>query len=341
MKKLLKKLSLLVLLVRHIRVLRATISDRIEIHHEVRQIAFEYKKYDLLILKDRRAGLFSIYFQAIAAYEVARINKQKIVFDFSSGPYFMNSRMESSWWDYYFDMTNSIHYSNNLSIESYCVIGTISEQHKLAWLGAKLARNIGFDLRREFQLKDFIKKEVELFVEQHFKDSFVVGIHYRGTDKVEGEYKESCRVDYLAILSILESLNGLGIDFTIFVATDEVKFLKFLDSRNFVPCYTQSFRTTDGGSIHLENHSISPYRKGLEAVVDCYLLSRCDFLLRTDSNLSKACDFLNPKLQTINVSSLCRKASSDGGNISSSDLTAIGQKVEQTYRERIPLSMKQ
>ena len=43
------------------------------------------------------------------------------------------------------------------------------------------------------------------------------------------------------------------------------------------------------------------YKKGEEALVDCLLLSRCDFLLKCTSHLSESSMYFNPKLECIDM----------------------------------------
>ena len=54
-------------------------------------------------------------------------------------------------------------------------------------------------------------------------------------------------------------------------------------------------RSIDGRPIDVENAD-GNYQKGLDAVVDCLLLSRAHTLIRTASNLSLCSTLFNPSL---------------------------------------------
>ena len=55
------------------------------------------------------------------------------------------------------------------------------------------------------------------------------------------------------------------------------------------------FRSVDGRPIDVVN-SDGNYQKGLDAVLDCVLLSRTDYLIRTASNLSLCATLFNARV---------------------------------------------
>ena len=66
--------------------------------------------------------------------------------------------------------------------------------------------------------------------------------------------------------------------------------------------------SSDGTAVHRNRRGPSKYEIGKEALVDSLLLSRCDFLLRTESNLSVASLFFNPALGSVNLTELSSAA---------------------------------
>jgi|688.fasta_scaffold937109_1 hypothetical protein len=59
-----------------------------------RKAARSYAAYSAISLDDRHAGFFSIFLQVLAAYKIARINKQKLLLTFTEAPYFDRDRDE-------------------------------------------------------------------------------------------------------------------------------------------------------------------------------------------------------------------------------------------------------
>ena len=58
-------------------------------------------------------------------------------------------------------------------------------------------------------------------------------------------------------------------------------------------------------AIHTSNRN-NGYIKGLESLIDSYILSNCGFLIRSTSNLSSFSMFLNLKLECININEIFR-----------------------------------
>ena len=139
-----------------------------------------------------------------------------------------------------------------------------------------------------------MQEQVDRYWLDHIKDVHVIGIHYRGTDKVE----EAAMVPYDAgcLTSVDPALQRAGPNRgKIFVATDEQAFLDhMLEQFPGQVLYREMPRSVDGRPIH--KRSGDGFRSGADAVIDCLLLSRCSELVRTDSNLGLFATFFNPEL---------------------------------------------
>ena len=84
----------------------------------------------------------------------------------------------------------------------------------------------------------------------------------------------------------------------IFAATDESYFLEALQKAfpGRVIAY-EATRSKDAVGVHFSRED--PYRIGEEALLDALLLSRCNVLIRTSSNLSLWSTYFSPELPTI------------------------------------------
>ena len=128
----------------------------------------------------------------------------------------------------------------------------------------------------------------------------VIGVHYRGTDKVG----EVAAVQYSVIIALIQAEIEIDPDIKIFVATDEQRFLKEM-CKNFPGKVVaiDAIRSTNGYPVHYPSHrGAVNYQKGEEALVDCIVLSQCSKLYRTSSNLSSASMRFNPTLEVIVLS---------------------------------------
>ena len=147
-----------------------------------------------------------------------------------------------------------------------------------------------------FSFNPMIQEEVNSFTGKWFIGKQVLGIHYRGSDKITeapGVTLEELRNCVIEILKNNPSLN------LIFVSSDEEKAIQYLTDLDFpVPVIYRedAIRSEDGEQIHLKKQN-SKSIINRDALVNCLLLSKCDYLLKTASLLSDCSVIFNPKLK--------------------------------------------
>ncbi len=125
-----------------------------------------------------------------------------------------------------------------------------------------------------------------------------LGIHFRGTDKnkslVETNYVSP--EDFLTLLLDFVATHP-DIEM-IYVASDENGFIeKVLDQHLSV-----RILTSGSGTHHKTAAAQNDLSKGDHALLDCLLLSRCQYLLKCQSALSGFAKILNPQLDAYRVS---------------------------------------
>jgi hypothetical protein len=185
---------------------------------------------------------------------------------------------------------------------SYVTIGSILDLDLGKDYDQVLTVELAHDLiTRYLAVREDVLAEVEGFCRQRFEGRSVVGVHYRGTDKVE----ESPRVSYASVRRNIERFLELyPATEAVFVATDDANFLHDLQHRppgRPVFCRKDAFRSTDGSSVHhspvADKHAINR-----DALANCLILSRCDALLKTASILSGWSKLFNPRLPVVMLS---------------------------------------
>ncbi len=215
--------------------------------------------------------------------------------DFGTGGLYYDRSQGPNWFNYYFEPVT---------------IGNTSKAYfETDWPSKNGIPNLGDIANREqyaskitkyLKLKPEIAHEIDHFVATHFNNSFVIGIHYRGTDKDS----EAPRVHYekaLAEVSKQAHLRNLQ-DYKIFVATDEHAFLEYMKTQHpgKILYNTDVQRSKNGKPLHLEQSS-NQYENGKHALMDCILLSRTNLLIRTSSNFSLFSTYFNPKIPVIEL----------------------------------------
>ena len=239
------------------------------------------------------SGLFSelrVVLGLLAHYERWRGQYAGLRVDYATGGLFYDPAFGENWWEYYFDAID-------LGTRDQAVVTEVSpfRHQRLAEEGERLPRARGAELiDRHIRPKPRIRDKVDAYVREHFQGAYVIGIHYRGTNK----HEEAPRVPFERVrAAVLDAIKAAGpVRHRLFLATDEQAFLdcmrmKFPDALLF----REMFRSVDGRPIDEVNED-DGYRKGEDAVVDCLLLSRCDYLIRTESNLSVCSTLFNPNL---------------------------------------------
>ncbi len=169
-------------------------------------------------------------------------------------------------------------------------------------------RRVYYDLIKKYiKIKPHILDKVNAFLDLH-SGKHLLGIHLRLTDKsAQGAQPEHCgfpirKSYYLRFANRYLTANP---EAYIYVATDSHPainaFQKQYGSRVlFYDC----LRSPDATSIHGNYDKGIPgdaYKKGDDALIEALILSRCNFLIHSLSNLSLAAGRFNPELRALEL----------------------------------------
>lgn len=142
--------------------------------------------------------------------------------------------------------------------------------------------------RENFRIEPALARRVAAFKDQLFQGRFVVGLHFRGTDKhVEAEritYEDALHSARRALAAAEAATGTIP---ALFLATDEAAMVEF--APRFLDPYpvisVDAVRSRNGEPIHLSSGT-DRLHLALEAMTDALLLGECDLLLKTASMLS-------------------------------------------------------
>ena len=160
-----------------------------------------------------------------------------------------------------------------------------------------------------FDFSTTIKNEFNKLHTQLFNNDNILGLHYRGTDKmgpkIKKGYNESYYIDFKETLKIIKKeLKRLNTN-KLFVATDDSSIINEIKNDiNNVDIITvkHDFETTCGVPLHRhsKNNDASDnikYKIGSSAIFDALLLSKCKCVLKYASQLSAYSALFNPSLE--------------------------------------------
>ncbi len=256
------------------------------------QAAQSQKKY-LIVSPGYDAGMFSHFLSVLGFlehYEQGHYAGIKI--DFNNRGLYYDEKYGLNWWEYYFAPLAIG--STEQAVVKKCIPRDCMTTAYFAI--DHLSRQRAFELIQKYiEMKPDIKETLEDFIKTQFNSNFIIGVHYRGTDKITSG--EARLVAYEEVLQVITNhINEEQLtDYKIFVATDECQFLNYL--QNYFPnriIYQEAQRSSNGQAVHIGTSN--PYQTGREALLDALLLSRCHILIRTSSNLSLCSSYFNPSI---------------------------------------------
>ena len=157
-------------------------------------------------------------------------------------------------------------------------------------------------IRRSIRPRDYIKQKVNEFYEQFMEAKYIIGVHLRGTDAISKEewrpHRQGSLVlsRYVAkVRQLLEAQATAGI----FVATDAQSSLDHMREEfgsRVIACDSlrhESGETAGRGPTgwlvpaYIAAHRDRAARNGEEAVIECLLLSRCNYLVHNGSSIAR------------------------------------------------------
>jgi len=234
-------------------------------------------------------GMFSLFSSVLGFLDFHEEKGCAVEVDFGKKGVYYDKKKGPNWWNYYFEPIALGDVGKAIEI-------TDEQQSSFAnKIHSQMSRKEVHRLIENYiRIKKPIQAKIEAFILQHFKDHFVIGIHYRGTDKIS----EAARVDYEAVYQEIEKAIDEKKEFKLFVATDEQPFLDAISLRYPGKVISiEAIRSSSSKAVHASRKN--GYQKGEEALIDCILLSKTNLLIRTSSNLSACSAFFNPDLTVI------------------------------------------
>jgi hypothetical protein len=151
-----------------------------------------------------------------------------------------------------------------------------------------------------FSFTDDVLERSEQFCRQHFKGETVLGVHYRGTDKnTDGSQTNPVTAEEF-LLVLMDFLSAHPEITTIFVASDEAAFVENIARLRKIVQVPQA-RSGDGSPLWNHHSPEQNQNVAKDAILDCLLLSRCEYVLKNMSALSAWSKIFNPGLKAFSI----------------------------------------
>jgi nodulation protein Z len=242
------------------------------------------------------AGFFSVFNTVIGALDFVEKNGAGMKIDFGTKGLYYDIFKGPNWWEYYFEPINFGSHGALIKKFSAYQKGSLFSVTAQFKMPKKRAHEL---IQKYVKIKSCVQEKIDAFVARNFKDHYVIGVHYRGTDKWAEAPKVSYEEVYNMMVSSIKRQQQLPIK--IFIATDDALFLAYIEQQfPHLVCALDAIRSTDGKSVHI-HEKMANYKKGEDALIDCILLSKCDLLIKTASNLSDVSTQFNPNIPVIHL----------------------------------------
>ena len=158
-------------------------------------------------------------------------------------------------------------------------------------------------IKKYVKFNQEITNKVDKFISSKLQDELLIGVHIRGTDKkTEYPYKQLTIDDYIREIKDIIKINK-NKKYKIYIASDNnegiIKIANIFGKENI--CAYPSFRVNQFyGSIPiclLDN--IDKKLHGEQTIIEMLILTKCHYIIGTDSNFTAAACYFNPKAELI------------------------------------------
>ena len=250
------------------------------------------------IIKGTSKGFFGNVLDAARHISHALNENKEWYVDWESTPY-NDQTYGLNAWEYFY---NNIYYPK----ESTDIVGDYTDL-KLS-KGSDFRQTMNYILTNFIKLNDKTKNIVTNTLSELKVNNKTLGIHIRKTDKlighIFGEPPSAFPLDVSVYIKYIDKI--LPIFDNLFIASDETedlkKIIEYVSSVHNKPIsFIDAFRSQGSVSIHNNYSNISGYKKGLDVLTDCYILSNCGHLIRSTSNVGSTAQFLNLNLTHTNI----------------------------------------
>lgn len=246
------------------------------------------------IIKGSDKGFFAISNDTARHISHCLQNNDKWFINWGTETPYYDANNGTNSWEYFFQQTHPYEQSNNI----------VSDYIDLVMLKSSFRETMNYIYTNYFLLN----AKTQTLLEPHitrFNKTDILGLHIRRTDKfligMYGTTQKSAPVD---LKHFKDEIDKIHKDYEyIFLATDCDIAKNYIKSEygSKVIFNRDCFRSSDTNSIHHKHKNISGYKKGLDVLIDVYLLSKCKHLIRSSSNASITALYLNLDLTQVNM----------------------------------------
>lgn len=234
-------------------------------------------------------GFFSYIYTTFSSIYICDLKNIPFYIDWKSDKNYKNIESDNPF-DYYFKQPffeNSPENANYFSEQGLFLYTDIDLKNRETW---------NYLLKKYLILKNDIKNEIDEYYKNNFLNKKILCVHKRGTDHTFHKPIQE-NIEYFNVID--EELSKNHYD-KIFLATDENKsIIEFKDKYKDKLIFLNNIRSDNNSAIFKLNIDKNQHCK--EAIMDAFLLSKGNKLIKTKSTLTTIVCYLNKDLEYISI----------------------------------------
>lgn len=215
---------------------------------------------------------------------------------------YLSAQRGNDWFKYYFNnlAMRAKFYDEDYRPKYVTRIRSISDLRLPGWCYHELSLEHAAKLFMEnIEIRPEINAQVDEYCIKNFLGKKILGVHFRGTDKTVEAPRvtwDYCRKTISNYLDTHPDTDAL------FLASDESPFIQYIKE-----CFTEitvlfhddHYRSDGDTPVHSLDSGGDPYLKGIDALINSLLLSKCSTVIRSSSFLSAWSSIFNPALPIV------------------------------------------
>ena len=231
-------------------------------------------------------GFFSIFFTILINLQFIKNKKLIPIVDLENFHTKYNERLKINKtynsWEYYFQ--NFSKFNLNEIYRSKNVFFSNLKIDTRKFVNIKTIKQFRKIIKDQLKINKKIIKIFKKIYKKKFQNHKVVGLHFRGSD-MKNTPNHPFPLTFKQVYNIIDELIAKNYD-KIFLVTEEKKYVKILQQKYKQKLiFLNSFRTNDNKLFTHYSRKYHRYKLGKEILIEALLLSKCDILVSTKTNV--------------------------------------------------------
>ncbi len=272
------------------------------------EITGDLNEGEFCIINSRVHGLFANFYCILYGLYICEEENLKPIIELGKDHLYYDPKKGDNIFTYFYEQSYK---ESDITLNQLARIKVIHPNIFLKWCRISTAEKVTSNLLIEkyFNLRPDIRDAIDTFCDKNFKKSGILGskklrilgVHYRGTDKAE----EHPIIPFKEYEKRIDSLLKNNICDKVLFISDELHLRNHVKNKykekvilyNLEADYSEVY-SGEQKALHLIKSS--SYLHAKDALVECYLLSKCLLLMSSHkSSMSLFSTFLNPDITHI------------------------------------------